>query len=99
MIRNVIKLTLIWALLMGLAGIEFVVSGHELGLANRPVIMAPALAMVMLVALFFMRLVHASTLAKGFAVMAMFWLIVLFGLGSMDALTRSWYPVIQYSPR
>jgi hypothetical protein len=92
-IRQVVKLTL------GIAGCEFVVSGFQLALANRPVIFVFAFVMVATIALVFMRLYEAPTVAKGFAVMAVFWLVILLGLGSMDALTRSWYPVLQYNPK
>lgn len=98
MIRQVVWLTVTWCVLLALAGAEFKVSGLDLGLANRAVLIAFAAAMMALVVLVFMRLHSAPTLAKGFAVMAAFWLILLFGLGSMDALTRSWYPVAHYNP-
>lgn len=99
MIRQVVVLTVTWVFLMALAGAEFMVSGLELGLANRAVILAFALAMLTTIAMMFMRLYSAPTLAKVFALMAVVWIVLLFGLGSMDALTRSWYPVVGYNPR
>jgi low temperature requirement protein LtrA len=96
--RTLMKLTVIWALLMALAGGEFVVSGMRMHAANRPLLFLFTGVMVFLVGMLFMRLKQAPTVAKGFAVAAVFWLIVLFGLGSMDALTRSWYPVQHYNP-
>lgn len=98
MIRQVVLLTVTWMALMALAGGEFIVSGLQLAPSNRPLVFPFAFAMMALIALVFMRLRNAPLLAKGFAVMAVFWLIVLFGLGTMDALTRSWFPVIGYNP-
>lgn len=96
MIRGLLRLDLIWVLLM--AGAEFAVSGLRMAPGVRPVLLAFAPAMVAIVAFGFMNLARAPTIAKGFAVATVFWLIVLFGMGSMDALTRTWYPVQRYNP-
>lgn len=98
MIRQLVTLTIVWAFLMAVAGGEFLVSGMEMDMANRPVLLFFAGIMVLTVALMFMHLRKAPMVARGFAVAAVFWLIVLFGLGSMDALTRDWYPVQHYNP-
>ena len=98
MIRQLIKLTLTWVFLMAAAGAEFVVSGMQMQMANRPLLLLFAGVMIVAVGFMFMHLNRAPIVAKGFAVGAMFWLIVLFGMGTMDALTRSWYPVQHYNP-
>jgi hypothetical protein len=98
MIRELLKVGIAWAVMMGLAGAEFVVSGYQLGQANRPVVIALTFAIIVVLAFMFMELRRAPTIAKAFAVMAVFWMIVLCGWGSMDALTRSWYPVQHYNP-
>ena len=98
MTRELIKLTVTWAFLLAVAGGEFLLSGRQIGMTNRPVLLVFAAVMVLTIGMIFMRLPSAPTIAKGFAVMAVFWLIVLFGLGTMDALTRSWYPVQHYNP-
>ncbi|MEO9191774.1 MAG: hypothetical protein ABI224_17480 [Acetobacteraceae bacterium] len=98
MTRSLVKLTLVWVFLMAVAGAEFVVSGVRMEMANRPVLLCFAAVMVATIAFAFMHLGRAPTVAKGFAVAAVFWLIVLFGMGSMDALTRDWYPVPHYNP-
>jgi hypothetical protein len=36
---------------------------------------------------------RGSVLVRGFAVAALFWLIVLLGLGSLDTMTRNVFPV------
>ncbi len=98
MTRALVKLILAWVFLMAVAGGEFVVSGIQMQSANRPLLLLFAATMVFTVAMMFMHLGRAPMVAKGFAVAAIFWLIVLFGMGSMDALTRSWYPVQHYNP-
>ncbi|MEO8715108.1 MAG: hypothetical protein ABI369_08855 [Acetobacteraceae bacterium] len=98
MTRTLVKLIVAWIFLMAVAGGEFVVSGIRMHMANRPVLLFFAALMVVTIGFVFMNLAKAPTVAKGFAVAAVFWLIVLFGMGSMDALTRSWYPVQHYNP-
>ena len=97
MTRELIKLSITWAFLMAVAGGEFLLSGRQIGMTNRPVLLVFAAVMVFTIGMIFMRLPTAPTIAIGFAVMAMFWLVILFGLGAMDALTRSWYPVAHYN--
>jgi hypothetical protein len=96
--RELLKLTLTWALLMALAGGEFVVSGMQMAMPNRPVLLFFAGVMVLIVAMVFMRLSSAPAVAKGFAVAGVFWLILLLGFSAADMLTRSWYPVQHYNP-
>ncbi len=98
MTRDLVKLTLIWAFLMAVAGGEWLVSGIHMRSENRAVIFLFSFLMVFTIGMGFMRLPKAPTIAIGFAVAGMFWLIVLLGLGSMDALTRNWYPVLNYNP-
>lgn len=98
MTRQLVKLTLTWAFLMAVAGGEFVVSGMQMEIANRPVLLFFAGTMVVTVAIMFMHLASAPVVAKGFAVAGLFWLIILIGFGAMDMLTRSWYPVQHYNP-
>ncbi|MBV9757335.1 MAG: hypothetical protein JO047_09800, partial [Alphaproteobacteria bacterium] len=49
--------------------------------------------MVLLVGFFFMRVRQAGRLARFFALAALFWLLVLLGLGSIDPMTRTVFPV------
>jgi hypothetical protein len=59
----------------------------------RPLLLLPALAMVALVGLTFMRVQHGIAPARGFALAGLLWLLLLLGLGAMDPLTRAIYPV------
>jgi len=51
--------------------------------------------MAILVALGYMRLLDAPSIARGFAVAGMFWLAILLGLAMTDPLTRTVYTIIQ----
>lgn len=70
----------IWLLLVLLLSIELVVRGVPA--------MAVGGAMAIIVALTYMRLARSRDVSAGFAIATVFWLIVLLGLGSMDAATR-----------
>ena len=96
--RELLKLALTWAFLMALAGGAFVVSGMQMAMPNRPVLLFFSGTMLLIVATVFMRLPSAPVVARGFAVAGVFWLIVLLGFGTADMLTRSWYPVQHYNP-
>jgi len=98
MTRGIIRLTLVWILLFAIAGGEYLVSTIRMPQAVRPVILVFAVAMVAVIAFFFMHLNRMPVLAKGFAVAAIFWLIVLFGIGMMDPLTRHFWWVQHYNP-
>lgn len=55
--------------------------------------MFPSVLMVAVVVIGFMEIGKGPAIARGFAIAAMFWLIVLLGLGSVDPLTRTDYRV------
>ncbi len=42
---------------------------------------------------FYMRVGEAGRLSGFFAIAALFWLLILLGMGSMDAMTRTNFPV------
>jgi hypothetical protein len=98
-IRPVGRLALAWVFLLAVAGVEFVVSGIPMPIADRPVLFVLAIVMIFTIGMVFMRAGKAPIIARGFAVAAMFWLIVLLGLGSMDMLTRHMWLVHGYSPQ
>lgn len=86
-------LLLTWILLLLLVGVEFAVSFLQLDRSLRPLVMIPGVLMVAIVAISFMEVGKGPTIVRGFAVAAIFWLIVLLGLGSADPLTRTNYLV------
>lgn len=85
---------LIWLALLIIAAVEFGSSFLPLPAGLRPILMLPSVAMAVLVALGYMRLLDASDIARGFAISGVFWLTVLLGLVMMDPLTRALYTVI-----
>jgi caa(3)-type oxidase subunit IV len=85
------RLLLGWIALILLWGLEFGVSFTDMPPSLRPVLLVVASVMLGFVAVFFMHLGGGPILVRGFAVMAIFWMIVLIGLGSMDPLTRTQY--------
>lgn len=81
-------LALAWVGLLVLFVVELAAALLKFG------VIAPAVgvAMVAVVALFFMRLRDAPALSRIFVVAGVFWLLVLLGLSSVDMFTRSDYP-------
>jgi caa(3)-type oxidase subunit IV len=91
---------LTWIALLILQGVEVIItifSGLE-G-SNRLLILIPAAGMILLVVIVFMHVGRGPTIVRGFAAAAAFWLTILIGLGSIDAVTRVMYPVSQGNPR
>lgn len=86
--EKILKLAGVWAGLLLLLAAEFGLS--FLHIPRLPIMLVP-LGMAALVAFGFMRLNSDTLLAKAFAVMAVFWMIVLLGLGTMDPATRALY--------
>ena len=85
---------LTWLALLLLAVLEFGASFLPIPPALRPILIAPSVAMAVLVALGFMRLLTAPDIAKGFAIAGLFWLTILLGLAMNDPMTRAVYAVI-----
>lgn len=96
---QIIRLTLAWILLFAIAGGEYVVSAIHMPLGLRPVLLVFAMGMIAVIAFVFMNLGRMPVVAQGFAVAAVFWLIVLFGLGMMDPLSRYLWGIHGYSPQ
>ncbi len=84
---------LIWLMLLLLAAVEFTGSFIHSPPRLRLMLLLPALAMVSLVGVTFMRVQSTVTLARGFALAGLLWLLLLLGLGTMDPLTRAAYRV------
>lgn len=93
MMRLARPIVAVWLALGALYGLElggaFTGFGHLFG----GFLLVPAAIMVLLVGLFFMRVRESGGLAKFFAIAAIFWLLVLLGMGSIDPMTRTDYPV------
>ena len=82
-----------WLGLLALVAIEFGASILPLPRGLRPALMLPALAMVAVVGVAFMRAKRGPSIVRVFAFAGLFWLTILLGLGMMDPLTRAVYTV------
>jgi caa(3)-type oxidase subunit IV len=89
------RLLLTWISLLVLGVLELGASFLPIDGSLRPLIMIPAVSMVILVAVNFMEVGKGPVIVRAFAVAAAFWLLVLLALGSVDPLTRTDY----YVPR
>jgi hypothetical protein len=89
MTAGMIRVLLVWGLLILLGAIEFLASYLPIDRAWRPLIMVPAVMMVLVVAIALMEVRKGPVIVRAFAVAAIFWLLVLLALGSADPLTRT----------
>ena len=83
----------IWIALLVVAAVEFGCSFIHMAPSARPVLILGAAVMAVIVALGYMRLTTAPTIAQGFAVAGVFWLTILLGLAMVDPMTRAVYTV------
>jgi hypothetical protein len=87
------RLVLLWLGLLALGTIEFGLSFLPVARLARPLVILPAIPMIGVVAVGFMNVTKGPAIVRAFAVAALFWLLILLGLGSIDALTRIDYAV------
>jgi cytochrome c oxidase subunit IV len=87
------KLLLTWLALLALLALEIGASFLPLQRSDRALILIPALAMVGIVAMIFMRVGRGAVTVRLFAAAGVLWLVILLALGSLDPLTRIDYPV------
>jgi cytochrome c oxidase subunit 4 len=69
------------------------VAHQELGIMNTPVALLIAVSKATLVVWFFMGVRYNTPLTKVTAISGFIWLMILFGIGMSDYLTRSWIHV------
>jgi cytochrome c oxidase subunit 4 len=81
----------IFGALMVLTVVTVLVAFRNLGVWNFPVAIGIAITKATLVVLFFMHVKYSSRLTKLIVAMALFFLVVLFGLTLTDYLSRGWY--------
>ena len=84
-----------WLALLILSAIELGGSVIHFDRSLRPLLLVPAMGMVALVGLMFMRVRQGIAPARGFALAGLLWLLLLLGLGTIDPLTRTLYHVRQ----
>lgn len=88
---------LCWLGLLVLGAVEFGASFIPFAPALRPLLLVPAVGMVALVGIAFMRVGQGVTLVRCFALGGLLWLLLLLGLGTMDPLTRTAYVVSSFA--
>jgi len=93
MIRALRGVAIAWLILVLLLAEELVATFVVPGRLGPCIVLGSGMVMVAVVGFAFMRLRGSASLAQAFVVAALFWLLVLLGLGSMDPLTRTDYPV------
>jgi len=93
------RLWLTLVLLLVLLAIEFGVSFLPLGRSARPLVLIPAVLMVVVVGTVFMEVGRGPEIIRLFAIAALLWLSFLLGLGSLDPMTRIEYLVQAAYPR
>jgi hypothetical protein len=84
---------LCWLALLLLGATEFGGSFVHFDRSLRPRLLLPALVMVALVGVLFMRVRDGAPLVRCFALAGLLWLLLLSGLGTMDPMTRATYIV------
>ena len=83
----------IFVTLLVFTGITYWVAQHDYGMMNTPVALSIAVFKASLVVIFFMGVRYNTPLTKVVVVSGFMWLLILFGLGLNDYLTRAWIGV------
>jgi len=84
--------TVFVALIIG-TGLTVVAAGQDFGVLNTPIALGIAVTKASLVVLIFMGVRFNTPLTKVVVVAGFFWLLILFGLGMSDYLSRGWLTV------
>jgi len=82
----------VFATLLALTGATTALAYIDLGVFNPIVALSIAAAKALLVALFFMHLVHTKHRTQLVAGAGILWLLILITLTLSDVLTRQWFP-------
>jgi cytochrome c oxidase subunit 4 len=83
----------VFAVLLVCTGLTVFVAGKEYGALNTPVALTIAVIKATSVVWFFMGVRNNTPLTKVTAISGFLWLMILFGIGMSDYLTRSWLGV------
>jgi len=83
----------VWLALLVLTGFTVYIASQDLGMLNTPVAMPVAITKASLVIVFFMGVKWNTPLTKTVAISGFLWLLILFGMGMNDYLTRGWLGV------
>jgi len=94
MTRVLRRLAIAWVLLLVLLALQLGLTFLPLPREARPLILVPAALMAAIVAVAFMQIDRGPAIVRVFAAAGLLWLVFLLGLGSLDPLTRTDYPVV-----
>jgi cytochrome c oxidase subunit IV len=83
----------VFVALMIFTGLTVLAGYQDFGFANTVIALSIAVTKASLVVLFFMGVRHNTPLTKVVVIAGFFWLLILFGLGMSDYLTRPWIGV------
>jgi cytochrome c oxidase subunit 4 len=83
----------VWLCLLFLTAATVYVASLDLGFLNLAVGLGIAITKAALVVFYFMGVRHNTPLTKVVVVAGFFWLLILFGLGMSDYMSRSWIGV------
>jgi cytochrome c oxidase subunit IV len=84
----------VFAALLVLTALTYLVATQDFGWLNTPIALAVALGKASLVVIYFMGVRYNTPLTKVVVVAGFFWLFILFGLTLNDYLTRPWLGVL-----
>jgi caa(3)-type oxidase subunit IV len=83
----------VWAGLVAFTLLTVFVASRDFGVLNTAVALGIAITKATMVVLIFMGLRHNTPLTKMVAVSGFIWILILFGIGMSDYLTRPWIGV------
>jgi len=86
-------LVTIYLALMACTGLTVLAAMHDFGSMNTPVALGIAVFKASMVITFFMAVRYNTPLTKTVVISGFLWLLILFGLGLNDYLTRHWMGV------
>ena len=83
----------VWAGLVAFTLLTVFVASKDFGVLNTAVALGIAITKASMVVLIFMGLRHNTPLTKLVAISGFVWILILFGIGMSDYLTRPWIGV------
>lgn len=92
-VPSIRMLLTIFGSLLVFTAITVFAAGVDMGPLNTPIALLIAMTKGSLVVLFFMGVRHNTPLTKTVAISGFVWILILFGMGMNDYLTRGWLGV------
>jgi cytochrome c oxidase subunit 4 len=83
----------VWLALVAFTLLTVFAASRDFGVLNTAIALGIAITKASMVVLIFMGLRHNTPLTKMIAVSGFIWILILFGIGMTDYLTRAWIGV------